>query len=320
MKEVIIPKTDLMVRNLCMGTVLCGSKLDKKESYRLLDRFVDLGGNFLDTARVYADWIPGAVPSASEKMLGQWQKERGYSHSVVIATKGGTLDPATKRAMLGKEILIRQIEESCKHLQLDTLPLYYLHRDDEDLPVAYIMDTLFSQQDRGLLKHLACSNWRADRIAQANRYAASCGRNGFVAVSNRWSLAKPVPGVGDPTIVSMDPALEALHKELNLAAVPFSSTASGYLSKLAAGKPISEGALLTYGRPENDVLAQRAKILAQEKGITVAQLVLIYFYHQPFPVIPITSFSNDSQMDEAMAAADLSLTDEEYAFLTSPIG
>ena len=58
---------------------------------------------------------------------------------------------------------------------------------------------------------------------------------------------------------------------------------------------------------------------AQEKGITVAQLVLIYFYHQSFPAIPITSFSNDGQMDEAMAAADLSLTDEEYTFLTSPI-
>ena len=315
MKEVSIPKTDLKVRNLCMGTVLCGSAMDKKESYRLLDRFADLGGNFLDTARVYANWIPGAEPSASEKMLGRWQKERGNSQTVVIATKGGTLDAATGRAMLGKEILIHQIEESCKFLQLDAIALYYLHRDDELLPVEYIMDTLFSQQDRGLLRHLGCSNWRAERIAQANAYAASCGRAGFVAVSNRWSLAKCVPGIGDKTLVDMDEPLYALHREQNLAAVPFSSTASGYLFKLTEGKPIDEGRRAAFGLPENDALAHRAKMLAQEKGITVAQIALMYFYSQPFPAIPITSFSSDSQMDEAVAAADLRLTEEEYAFL-----
>ena len=74
MKYVTLPKTDLKVSNVCMGTVFFGSTVDKKESFRVLDRFVEMGGNFFDTARVYANWVPGAEPSASEKMLGLWLK------------------------------------------------------------------------------------------------------------------------------------------------------------------------------------------------------------------------------------------------------
>lgn len=315
MKSVMIPKTDLKVSNLCMGTVLFGSSVDVKESFRILDRFTELGGNFLDTAKIYADWIPGAEPSASEKTVGKWMKERGNRQNVVVATKGGHILPGDTKATLTREVLIGQIEESCKFLNVDALPLYYLHRDDDTLPVEYIMDTLFSQQDRGLLRYLGCSNWRAERIAAANAYAKSCGRTGFVAVSNRWSMAKCIPGAGDPTMVDMNDALYDLHLSQDIAAVPFSSTAGGYLSKLAEGRPIHDGHKLCYGVAENDALALRAKTLAEEKGVTVAQLCIAYFDAQPFCAIPATSFSSDQQMEEAAEAADLRLTPEEYRYL-----
>ena len=179
------------------------------------------------------------------------------------------------------------------------------------------MDTLFSQQDRGLLRHLACSNWRADRIAAANAYAASCGRTGFVAVSDRWSLAKCIEGAGDDTLVDMNDQLYELHRSTGIAAIPFSSTAGGYLSKLAEVKPIRDSQKECYGLPENDALAVRAKKLAGDKGVTVAQLAIAWFYSQPFPAVPITAFSNDAQMDETVAAADLTLTPAEYAYLVS---
>lgn len=316
MKYVTLPKTDLKVSNVCMGTVFFGSTVDKKESFRVLDRFVEMGGNFFDTARVYANWVPGAEPSASEKMLGLWLKERKNSDRVVVATKGASLDGATKKPLMERSALIAQIEDSCRFLRLDVLPLYYLHRDDDGLPVSYIMDTLFSQQDRGLIRYLGCSNWRAERIAEANAYAASCGRTGFVAVSNRWSLAKCISGVGDQTLVDMDEQLFELHKSAEIAAVPFNSTAGGYLSKLSEGKPIQEGQQSLYGIPENAELAMRAKKLAFKKGVSVAQIALAYFYSQPFAVIPATAFSSDAQMDEAIAASEITLSADEYDFLT----
>ena len=315
MRYVTIPNSDLKVSNVCMGTVLFGSLVDKKESFRILDRFLEKGGNFFDTARVYANWLPGVESSASEKMVGQWIKERKNADSVVVATKGAHPEIGTRKPKMERNDLIGQIEDSCRFLNLDAIPLYYLHRDDDTLPVEYILDTLFSQQDRGLLKNLACSNWRADRIAAANAYAASCGRTGFVAVSNRWSLAKCKEGAGDDTLVDMNDRLFKLHQSTGIAAIPFSSTAGGYLSKLAAGKTISDGQKACYGLPENDSLAIRAEKLAKEKGVTVAQLAIAYFYSQPFTAVPVTAFSNDGQMDETAAAADLQLTEEEYTYL-----
>lgn len=315
MKNITIPKTDLTVSNVCMGTVNFGSTVDQKESFRILDRFAERGGNFLDTAKIYADWVPGAERSASEKMLGRWLKERGNQQAVVVATKGGHMRLGEKKPTLERNELIRQVEESCKFLQVDAIPLYYLHRDDDTVDVTYIMDTLFSQQDRGLIRYLGCSNWRADRIRQANAYAAACDRTGFVAVSNRWSLANCIPGSQDPTLVDMNEDLYRLHREQNLAAIPFSSTAGGYLSKLAEGRPVRSLQKVCYGVPENDVLAARAKQLAQEKGVTVAQLAIAYFYCQDFTAIPITAFSSDDQMDETVAATELYLTPEEYSYL-----
>ncbi len=315
MRYEMIPKTDLQVSTVCMGTANLGSAVSKEEAFRQLDRFVEMGGNFLDTARVYANWIPDVERSVSEKTLGRWMKTRGGWGDVVVATKGAHHDLVTKQSTMERSNLIHQIEESCRNLNLDAIPLYYLHRDDLTRPVEYIMDTLFSQQERGLLRHLGCSNWTAKRVAEANAYAKQCGKEGFVAISDRWSLAKCVPGSGDNTLVDMDDQLYDLHTRENLAAMPFSSTAGGYLSKLAEGRPVRPSQTECYGVPENDTLAQRAKTLAAEKGLTVAQLAICWFYSHPFPVVPVTAFSNDAQMDETLAAAEVRLTQAEFDFL-----
>ena len=315
MRYVTIPKTDLRVSAVCMGTVAYGSTISETDSFAQLDRFVEQGGNFLDTARIYADWVPNAERSASEKTVGKWLQARGYQDSVIVATKGAHPLLGTRKPTMERSDLTHQIEESCRNLNLDRIPLYYLHRDDVELPVEYIMDTLFQQQDRGLLGNLGCSNWHADRIREANAYAESCGRTGFVAVSNRWSMAKCIEGAGDDTLVDMNEELYDMHRETGIAAIPFSSTAGGYLSKLAEGKLVRDSQRACYDLPENDALALRAKRLAAEKGVQVSQLAISYFYAQPFPAIPVTAFSNDRQMDEAIQATELLLTAEEYADL-----
>ena len=318
MKSIPLGRTPLTVSPLCIGTVYFGSSVNDRDSFAALDHFAELGGSFLDTARVYADWLPLAPRQASEKCLGRWLKARGLQDKVVVATKGGhppLIGPG--RPTLSARELTRQADDSRRNLGLDTLPLYYLHRDDARLPVAQIMDTLFALQDQGVLRHIACSNWTAERIAETNAYAASCGREGFVAASNQWSLARCVPSSGDPTLVHTDEALIRLHTQTQLPLIPFTSMAQGYLSKLADGKPVNAALRASYGLPENDQIAGRAKELAQRKGMTVAQVAQCYFYAQPFPVIPVMAFSTFAQMEEATAATDMSLTPQELSFLTA---
>ena len=316
MKRISLGSTDLNVSALCMGTVYFGSRMDDAASFAMLDHFAELGGNFLDTARVYADWVPLAQRQASEKCIGRWLKARGLQQQIIVATKGGhpPLFPPGRPTLSARD-LAHQAEESCRNLGLDTLPLYYLHRDDPKVPVAQIMDGLFALQDRGVIRHLACSNWTAERIRQANAYAAACGRNGFMAVSNQWSLARCVPGAGDPTLVHTDEDFCTFHRENALPLLPFTSMAQGYLSKLAEGKPISQGLTDSYGLPENEAIACRAKALAAQKGMSVAQVAQCFFYAQDFQVVPVMSFSSVAQMEEAAAATEMTLTPEECSWL-----
>lgn len=316
MKKGTLGKTTLTVSALCMGTVYFGSRMDDAASFAMLDHFAELGGNFLDTARVYADWVPLAQRQASEKCIGRWLKARKIQDQVVIATKGGhppLFLPG--RPTLSAKDLAHQAEESRRNLGLDTLLLYYLHRDDTKIPVAQIMDGLFPLQDRGVIRHIACSNWTAERIRQANDYAAACGREGFVAVSNQWSLARFVPGAGDQTLVHTDDGLCAFHRESGIPLLPFTSLAQGYLSKLAEDKPIGRNLIAEWGLPENAAIAARAKELAVQKNMTVAQIAQCFFYAQDFQVVPVMSFSSVAQMEEAAAATEMTITPEECAWL-----
>lgn len=316
MKTTRLGNTDLTVSTLCMGTVYFGSRLNDDVSFAFLDRFAALGGNFLDTARVYADWLPLNTRQSSEKCIGRWLKKRGLQDQIIVATKGGhppLMYPG--RPTLSEKQLTQQTDDSRRNLGLEQLPLYYLHRDDPSLPVAQIMDVLFTLQDKGVIRYLGCSNWTAERIREANAYARSCGRTGFSVVSNRWSLARCVPGVGDQTLVLTDDELCRMHREEHLPLLPFTSMANGYLSKLAEGRAIAANVREQYDLPENEAIARRAQELAAQKGMTVAQVAQCFFYAQDFDVIPVMAFSSIDQLEEAAAATEMTLTAEEAHWL-----
>ncbi|MDB6115627.1 MAG: aldo/keto reductase, partial [Lacunisphaera sp.] len=87
MKAILLPGTSLQVSPLCLGGTVYGNTITEKESFALLDRYVELGGNFIDTARIYSDWVPGEK-RRSERIIGDWLQARGHRDQLVVATKG----------------------------------------------------------------------------------------------------------------------------------------------------------------------------------------------------------------------------------------
>ena len=162
--HVTLPGTGLRVSRLCLGGNRLGGELDQDASFALLDGFVDHGGTFIDSAHVYADWIPGNERSSSEKTLGRWLKARGGARGVVIATKGGSphvgapgvrrLDPASIR---------QDVTEALDNLGVAAIDLFYLHRDDPVRPVDDLLGTVEGLRKEGLIRHCACSNWAGIR-------------------------------------------------------------------------------------------------------------------------------------------------------------
>lgn len=318
MHTIRLNHSDLSPSVLCLGGVPLGSTLDAGASFALLDVFVALGGNFIDTAKVYADWLPGER-SVSEKTIGRWLQQRRTRARVILATKGAHPELSSMhKPRVTPQWIVADLEQSLRNLQTDCIDLYWLHRDDPTRPVEEIIDTLHAQATAGKIRAFGCSNWRAARIAAAQRYAHARGWPGFVANQMLWSLAAvDVQALPDPTMVSMDESLHSLHRQTQLAAIPYASQANGYFQRLATGalEAMPAGNRRLYDTPTNRARYARIERLATESNLSVTAIVLGYLRGQPFPTIPIIGCRTLAQLEDSCRAADVVLSAEQIAFL-----
>jgi len=313
MPFVHLPRTNLTPSSLCLGAGSIGSSLPREDSFALLDAFVELGGNFLDTAKIYADWEPGER-SISEKTIGEWMQLRGLRDRIIVATKGAHPDLSSMHIpRLAPGDITADINASLRHLRTDRIDLYWLHRDDPSRPVEEIVETLAARVAEGGILHFGCSNWRADRIGAAQRYAAKRGIPGFVANQMLWSLAAANQSdMPDPSMVAMDAALEKYHRESGLAAIPYSSQAHGLFQKMDRGlREIPR----PYDAGTNMARFQRVRELRAQTGLSITEITLGYLLSQPFPTIPIIGCGSPAQLRDCWQGAATRLTPEQIAFL-----
>jgi len=313
MEYVTLPHTDLRVSSLCLGTAEYGAGIAQTQAEALLDRFVEAGGNFLDTAAVYADWT-SAGKGSSERAIARWMQERRLQN-LVIATKGAHPElssmgvPRSNRADIESDI-----NTSLKNLGVETIDLWYLHRDDPSAPAGETLSILEDQKRAGKLRFYAASNWRVSRLEEARRAAREMNATGFVANQPMWSLALPDMTGSDPTIVAMNDAMLAWHEESGVAAIPYSSQANGFFQKVAEGRSVVN-ALVAYEtdlvREANHSRFARLEALSRETGLSLTQLVLGYLRGHDFPVVPIIGSRTMEQLNDSLSGADVRLTSQQ---------
>lgn len=320
MKYINIPNTDLRVSQLCIGSEQLGASITPTDSAALLDTFVAAGGNFIDSAHIYADWIPG-TKSTSEKIIGQWLKANGARSQLVIATKGAhPVIETMHNSRLSRADIAQDIDEGLEYLQTDTIDLYWLHRDDQAIPVSEIIDVMDEQVKAGKIRYFGASNWTIPRIQAALDYSARKGINSFVANQPLFSLAVPSMDLHpDKTIVALDAAGIAFHKRTGMAVVAYSSQAHGFFTKLdSAGlESIREPHRSVYNNATNMKRLERIRELARRHSAQINDIVLAYLFSQPFPTIPVIGPKNLDQLRSSLQAVDLTLTSDELALLES---
>lgn len=316
-----LPQTDLELSGLCLGTGDFGSKIGKEEAYRLMDAYLDYGGNFIDTAKIYCDWVPGEK-SRSEKIIAAWIKERKNRHKVIVATKGGHyhLDDEEKKTRLKRAELLSDLEASLNHLETDCIDLYWLHRDDPSIPVEEILDFLHEQSQAGKIRYYGCSNWKLERIREAADSANRLGFHGFVASQSLWNLAAyHLNSMGDPTIAVMNRETLIYHKETGFPQIPYSSQANGFFAKLADEKPLRDIPRIMYDNPQNRSVLGVVKKISHTLETTVNRIVLSYLTSQPFTVLPIVGCQSIEQLTDSFAALEIKLTPEELTELEQTV-
>lgn len=317
MKYITIQDTHLSVSPICLGCANLGVKNTDSEAFDLLDGFVAGGGNFLDTARVYSNWVPGEL-NRSERIIGDWLISRGNREQIILATKGahpilGSVDSRLSTAHIAVDLF-----GSLETLRVETIDLYYLHRDEPSRPVAEIMETLNAHQKAGLIRYYACSNWQPSRIIAAQDYARTNGFTGFVANQMRWSLAGMSVGPPeDQTMCTMDSATHTLHRESGLAAIPFGSQAGGYFTKLAAD--LVSATKSGFHNDNNVALLPVLKEAASSFDTTVTAVALGWLLAQPFVTIPIIGSRTIPQLEDSLLASKVTLPDDLFVRLNNAV-
>lgn len=316
MKTVLIPNTALHVSRLCLGTAQFGAAISPADARALLDAYVIVDGKFIDTASVYSDWIPG-TKSSSEKIIGAWLRENGMRDQLVLATKGGHPELSSMQvSRLSPDEIAADVHASLDNLGTDHIDLYWLHRDDRDIPVGEIIDSLNAQVQAGHVRYLGASNWSSERIAAANAYAAQYGLHGFVADQPMWSLASVNwDNLPDKTIRLMDQAALEFHRRTGMAAVAYSSQAHGYFTKLYGGQPISDNDLRAYDNALNRRRLPVIEALARQHHASVNDVVLAYLLSQPFPTVAVIGPGRPEQLHASLTALNLTLSAAELAAL-----
>lgn len=314
MTDITITRVDKPISRLALGTAFYRLS-DEQTCHDLLDRFTELGGTLLDTARDYGE---------SEEVLGRWLTSRGARERVVIITKGGQgrshgLEPGTFADTIHGE-LSRSLETLCT----DEVDLYVLHRDSPAAPVSEIVDGLNVEVAAGRVRALGASNWTYDRIEEANAYAKGTGLVGFAVVSNNLSLAVPTCPFY-PGLVSVDEAGEQWHRTTGIPLIPWSAQARGFFT----GRYVPEtrdddrqqGGFTArmvdvYCTDENFERLRRAKALGEAKGgRTPTEIALAWLLNKPFPVIPIVGPHSVAELESCFAATEIELTESERKWL-----
>lgn len=313
MKYKDIPGTDLKSSSICLGTAEMGSTFDRENSFKMMDSFLEYGGNFFDSAHVYANWLP-IESSMSEKTIGEWVRSRSNRSRVILATKGAHPDLNTMHIsrMSNKEILT-DLEESLQYFNTDYIDLYWLHRDDPTRPVGDIIEFLNEQVKLGKIRYFGASNWKAHRIKEGNEYALEHGLKPFSASEILWSLATVNEGsIVDPTIVCMNDEEYEYYKEANMAVIPFTSQARGFFTKIVTMglDSIQDWVKATYYNEENMRRLQVASSLAKELSTSVTSIALAYLMCQSITTIPIVGPQSIVQMKECLKSVDVNLTHE----------
>jgi len=283
-----------------------GGAATKAESIGVLDAYAAHGGNFIDSADMYSEWVPGNTGHDSEAIIGEWMKSKGNRDQMVIATKVSKL---STRPGLSAANIKAAVDESLAALQTDYIDVYYAHSDDETVPLAETLQVFTDLINAGKVRYIAASNYTGARLQEALDVSAANGLAKYTGLQNLYNLL-------DRNEYESDVA--AVVEKNGLWGAPFYGLAKGFLSgKYAPGVKIEGSARDTtvYQNDRGWAVVDAVRDIAKSHGCSVSAVSLAWLRAQTGVTTPIASARNADQLKEIVQVVELS--GDELAHLTS---
>jgi aryl-alcohol dehydrogenase-like predicted oxidoreductase len=308
MKTALLGNTHVEVSAMCLGAMHLGTKQDEATSFRLLDRYVDATGSFIDTANIYAHWVPGFKGGESETVLGRWMRARRNRSHLFIASKVGFEMPGVERGMRGWHIA-EECEKSLKRLGVETIDLYYAHVDDRNTPMEETLEAFDRLVKAGKVRYIGASNFRAWRLEQAHWVSRTNGWAEYCCIQQRYTYLRPKRGASfDPQVAANDDLLDYCASR-DITMLAYSPLLGGSYTR--ADRPLPQ----QYVGPDSDAHLAALKAVAEEVGATPNQVIFAWMMQSDPPVIPIFAVSTDEQMAENLGALEVKLSAAQMARL-----
>ena len=295
----------LNVSSVALGAMNFGTTTNKEASFAVLDAYLDMGGNFIDTSNNYAHWA--GTGDESETLLGEWISQRGCRDKIVLATKVG-FDRHGKGAGLKKEQIEYWIDESLRKLCTDYVDLYYAHTDDPNTPLCETMEAFARLVEKGKVRCLGGSNYDTWKFAEANAIA----KTPYSVMQQKFTYLYPRQDMPPKYIFNESADRERLRylKNKEIPLVAYSCLAKG-------------GYENSDRMPAEYICGKRLDFIrkmACEKNVSVSALVVAWMVNlhrcEGFPrVIPLFASSKVNHFTDNLKGADLILTEEEMKML-----
>ena len=270
----------------------------------LLDAFWEAGGNIFDTAYVYAGGY-------TEKLLGEWHSNRGTRDSMVIIGKGA------HTPLCYPDLIGLQLAQSLDRLQTDHVDIYFMHRDNPDVPVGEFVDAMDAQAKAGRIRGpFGGSNWTRERLDGAIAYAKRTGKLAPGALSNNFALADMLDPIWAGCVAASGSEWRAWLKARQLPNFSWSSQGRGFFTERAGRDKRDDAELVrVWYSDANFARRDRAIELAKRLGVSPIHIALAYVLAQPFPSIPLIGPRTLHELDDSLRALDIALTANDLAWL-----
>lgn len=306
--------TGTKVSMLCMGAMTFGREADEAESHRMLDRFVDAGGNFIDTANVYSR-------GASEEVVGRWLAGRERDDYVIATKVRFPMGDGPNDEGLSRTHILRQVDASLRRLRTGYIDLYQIHCWDAGTPLEETLSTLDSVVRAGKARYVGASNLTGWQLQKALDLSRQMGLASFVSLQPQYNLLTR----------STEWELIPVCRAEGLAVIPWSPLRGGWLSgryrRGMTAPPANsrvrqaeiEGWSESWSRYNNERtwgIIDALLAVSQELGKTPAQVAINWLAGRPGVTAPIIGARNVDQLGDTLGAAGWTLPDEAKRRLT----
>ncbi len=294
--------TGLEISPLALGGNVFGWTIDEPTSFRILDAFVAAGFNLIDTADVYAKWVPGNKGGESETIIGNWLKKSGKRSEVIVATKVG-MEMAPDKKGLSAAYIFRAVEDSLRRLQTDHIDLYQAHKDDPDTPLEETLRAFAKLIKDGKVTAIGASNYSGPRLSQALEVSKKHGLPAYQTLQPDYNLYDRA---------DYENNLEPICLANGLGVISYFSLASGFLtgkyrSEADLSKSQRGGRVKKYLNERGFRILKALDEVAVQYNSTPARVALAWLMARPSITAPIASATSLEQLKDLIEATKLQL-------------